>query len=170
MEDIIRQQAQTIARMQQNNEDLMKQLQGAINKKKGDEEIEIKEESSIEIEYNSGQNKNKNEIKSINGSKEYGKHADKRVTERNMSKNGNQMIEQNHEVSQFFNNPDFMRQTMKMIRNLTTQKEIMGNHDKALISLESIPSGYNVQQRIYRDFQEPMLNAAHEKFGDNPQY
>ncbi|KAI0980763.1 hypothetical protein GJ496_001445 [Pomphorhynchus laevis] len=84
MEDIIRQQAQTIARMQQNNEVIMKQLQGAINNK-GDEKMEIEEESSIEMEYKSGQNKNKSEIKSI-----IGKHADKRVTERNMPKNGNQ--------------------------------------------------------------------------------
>ncbi|KAI0985885.1 hypothetical protein GJ496_007284 [Pomphorhynchus laevis] len=80
MEDIIRQQAQTIVRMQQNNEDLMRQLQGAINNKKGDEEIKVEEESSIEIEYKSGQNTNKSVIKSINGSKEYGKHPDKRVT------------------------------------------------------------------------------------------
>ncbi|KAI0985204.1 hypothetical protein GJ496_002528 [Pomphorhynchus laevis] len=72
MEDIICQQAQTIVQMQQNNIDLMRQLQGAINNKKGDEKMEIKEESSIEIEYNSGQNKNKSEIKSINGIKNMG--------------------------------------------------------------------------------------------------
>ncbi|KAI0985250.1 hypothetical protein GJ496_002293 [Pomphorhynchus laevis] len=70
----------TIARMQQNNEDLMRQLQGEIANKKGDEEMEIEDESSIEIEYKSGQNKNKSEIKSINWSKEYGRHVDKRVT------------------------------------------------------------------------------------------
>ncbi|KAI0977708.1 hypothetical protein GJ496_005707 [Pomphorhynchus laevis] len=61
-----------------------------------------------------------------------------------------------------------MRQTMEMIRNPTTIQEITRNHDRALINLESLPSGYNVRQRIYRDFQEPMLNVAHEQFGDNP--
>ncbi|KAI0981355.1 hypothetical protein GJ496_000046, partial [Pomphorhynchus laevis] len=70
--------------------------------------------------------------------------------------------EQNHEVSQFVNNPDLMRQTMEMIRNPTTIQEITRNHDRALINLESLPNGYNVRQIIYRDFQEPMLNVAHE--------
>ncbi|KAI0982386.1 hypothetical protein GJ496_006672 [Pomphorhynchus laevis] len=78
------------------------------------------------------------------------------------------VIEQNPEVSQFFNNPDFMRQTMEMIRNPTTLQEIMRNHDRALINLESLPGGYNALQRIYRDFQEPMLNATQEQFGYNP--
>ncbi|KAI0985170.1 hypothetical protein GJ496_008645 [Pomphorhynchus laevis] len=90
--DIIRQQAHIIAQMQQNNEDLMLQLQGAINNKKGDEKMEIEEESSIEMEYKSGQNENKSKIKSINGSKEFGKHRDKRVTERNMSKKETRLI------------------------------------------------------------------------------
>ncbi|KAI0978193.1 hypothetical protein GJ496_000208 [Pomphorhynchus laevis] len=56
---------------------------------------------------------------------------------------------------------------MEMIRNPTTIQEITRNHDRALINLESLPSGYNVRQRIYRDFQEPMLNVAHDQFGDN---
>ncbi|KAI0978657.1 hypothetical protein GJ496_002839 [Pomphorhynchus laevis] len=76
--------------------------------------------------------------------------------------------EQNHEVSQFINNPDLMCQTMEMIRIPTTIQEITRNHDRALINLERLPSGYKVRQRIYRDFQEPMLNVAHEQFGDNP--
>ncbi|KAI0979038.1 hypothetical protein GJ496_003421 [Pomphorhynchus laevis] len=76
--------------------------------------------------------------------------------------------EQNHEVSQFVNNPDLMCQTMEMIRIPTTIQEITRNHDRALINLERLPSGYKVRQRIYRDFQEPMLNVAHEQFGDNP--
>ncbi|KAI0984245.1 hypothetical protein GJ496_007580 [Pomphorhynchus laevis] len=77
-------------------------------------------------------------------------------------------MEQNHEVSHFFNNPDFMRQTMEMIRIPTTIQVITRNHDRDLINLESLPSGFYVLQRIYRDFQEPMLNVAHEQFGDNP--
>ncbi|KAI0979723.1 hypothetical protein GJ496_002951 [Pomphorhynchus laevis] len=76
--------------------------------------------------------------------------------------------EQNHEVSQFVNNPDLMCQTMEMIRIPTTIQEITRNHDRALINLESLPSRYNVGQKIYRDFQESMLNVAHEQFGDNP--
>ncbi|KAI0986847.1 hypothetical protein GJ496_001596 [Pomphorhynchus laevis] len=78
------------------------------------------------------------------------------------------VIEQNHEVSQFLNNPDVMRQTIEVIRNPTTLQEITRNHDRALINLGSLPSGNNVRQGIYREFQEPMLNVAHEQFGDSP--
>ncbi|KAI0985000.1 hypothetical protein GJ496_008044 [Pomphorhynchus laevis] len=49
-----------------------------------------------------------------------------------------------------------------MIRNPVTLQEITRNHDMALINLESLPSGYNALQRIYSDFREPMLNAAHD--------
>ncbi|KAI0982273.1 hypothetical protein GJ496_009169 [Pomphorhynchus laevis] len=52
-------------------------------------------------------------------------------------------MEQNHEVSQFYNNPDLTRQTMEMIRNPTTIQEITRNHDRALNNIESLPSGYN---------------------------
>ncbi|KAI0979622.1 hypothetical protein GJ496_003298 [Pomphorhynchus laevis] len=61
-----------------------------------------------------------------------------------------------------------MRQTMEMIRNPTTLQEIMRKHNTALINIENLPSGYNVLQRIYSDFQEPMLNVVQEQFGDNP--
>ena len=30
------------------------------------------------------------------------------------------------------------------------------------------PGGYNALMRLYRDIQEPMLNAAQEGFGSNP--
>ena len=34
--------------------------------------------------------------------------------------------------------------------------------------LQSIPGGFNALQRMYRDVQEPMMNAAQEGFGSNP--
>lgn len=78
------------------------------------------------------------------------------------------VLEQNPEIAQVFNNPEFLRQTMEMIRNPTTLQEMMRNHDRALINLESLPGGYNALQRLYRDFQEPMMNATQEQFGYNP--
>ncbi|KAI0985604.1 hypothetical protein GJ496_007103 [Pomphorhynchus laevis] len=61
-----------------------------------------------------------------------------------------------------------MHQSMEIIRNPTTLQEIMINHDRVLINLESFSSGYNALQRIYRDFQGLMLYVAHEQLGDNP--
>jgi ubiquilin len=43
----------------------------------------------------------------------------------------------------------------------------MRSHDRAMSNLESVPGGYNALHRIYRDIQEPMLNAA-SGFGSNP--
>jgi ubiquilin len=33
---------------------------------------------------------------------------------------------------------------------------------------QSLPGGFNALQRMYRDIQEPMLNAAQEGMGQNP--
>ncbi|CAG9133157.1 unnamed protein product [Plutella xylostella] len=45
-------------------------------------------------------------------------------------------------------------------------QELMRSHDRALSNLESIPGGYNALQRMYRDIQEPMLNAASSMAGN----
>lgn len=57
---------------------------------------------------------------------------------------------------------------MEIARNPAMLQELMRSQDRALSNLESIPGGYNALQRMYRDIQEPMLNAAQEQFGGNP--
>ena len=66
------------------------------------------------------------------------------------------------------NNPELLRQTMEIARNPAMLQELMRSQDRALSNLESIPGGYSALQRMYRDIQEPMLNAAQEQFGGNP--
>lgn len=66
------------------------------------------------------------------------------------------------------NNPELLRQTMELARNPAMLQELMRSHDRAISNLESIPGGYSALQRMYRDIQEPMLNAATEQFGRNP--
>lgn len=34
--------------------------------------------------------------------------------------------------------------------------------------VQSLPGGFNALQRMYRDIQEPMMNAATEGLGNNP--
>ena len=36
------------------------------------------------------------------------------------------------------------------------------------VHCQSIPGGFNALQRMYRDIQEPMMDAATEGFGSNP--
>ncbi|CAO1438277.1 unnamed protein product [Diamesa serratosioi] len=77
------------------------------------------------------------------------------------------LMQRNPEISHMLNNPDLLRQTMELTRNPAMLQELMRSHDRAMSNLESVPGGYNALHRIYRDIQEPMLNAAAD-FGSNP--
>lgn len=76
-------------------------------------------------------------------------------------------MQRNPEISHMLNNPELLRQTMELARNPAMLQELMRSHDRAMSNLESVPGGYNALTRIYRDIQEPMLNAA-SGFGSNP--
>lgn len=78
------------------------------------------------------------------------------------------LMQRNPEISHMLNNPDLLRQTMELARNPSMLQELMRSHDRAMSNLESVPGGYSALQRIYRDIQEPMLNAASEQFSRNP--
>lgn len=78
------------------------------------------------------------------------------------------LMQRNPEISHMLNNPDLLRQTMELARNPAMLQELMRSHDRAMSNLESVPGGYSALQRIYRDIQEPMLNAATESLAGNP--
>ncbi|KAL7016260.1 hypothetical protein ACKWTF_009980 [Chironomus riparius] len=77
------------------------------------------------------------------------------------------LMSRNPEISHMLNNPELLRQTMELARNPAMLQELMRSHDRAMSNLESVPGGYNALHRIYRDIQEPMLNAT-GAFGSNP--
>merc|ERR1719259_1150862 len=79
-----------------------------------------------------------------------------------------QLMDRNPEINHMLNNPDILRQTMEIARNPAMMQELMRNQDRAMSNLESIPGGQSALQRMYRDIQEPMLNAAQDQFGANP--
>ena len=70
------------------------------------------------------------------------------------------LVERNPEIQHMLNNPQLMRETMEMARNPAALSELMRSHDRALSNLESVPGGFNALSRIYREVQEPMMNAA----------
>ena len=76
-----------------------------------------------------------------------------------------QLMERNPEISHMLNNPDILRQTMEVARNPAMLQELMRNHDRAMSNLESLPGGQSALQRMYRDIQEPMLDAAQQQMG-----
>ncbi|CAG5122121.1 unnamed protein product [Candidula unifasciata] len=79
-----------------------------------------------------------------------------------------ELMERNPEITHMLNNPELMRQTMELARNPAMLQELMRSQDRAMSNLESIPGGFNALQRMYRDIQEPMMNAAQETIGSNP--
>ncbi|XP_025077166.1 ubiquilin-1-like isoform X1 [Pomacea canaliculata] len=79
-----------------------------------------------------------------------------------------ELMERNPEITHMLNNPDLMRQTMELARNPAMLQELMRSQDRAMSNLESLPGGFNALQRMYRDIQEPMMNAAQESLGTNP--
>lgn len=78
-----------------------------------------------------------------------------------------QLVERHPEINHMLNNPEMLRQTMEMARNPSMLQELMRTQDRALSNLESIPGGFSALQRMYRDVQEPFMNAASEEFSRN---
>jgi ubiquilin len=78
------------------------------------------------------------------------------------------LMERNPEIQHMLNNPTLLRETMELARNPAALQELMRHHDRALTNLENIPGGFSALQRLYRDVEEPMMNAARDSFGRNP--
>ena len=87
-----------------------------------------------------------------------------------------QIMDSNPEIRHMFNNPQLIRQALEMARNpsmmqvvnfshvlilwLFINQEMMRNQDRALSNLEALPGGMNALERLYRDVQEPMMDAT----------
>ncbi|CAH8653417.1 unnamed protein product [Dicrocoelium dendriticum] len=71
-----------------------------------------------------------------------------------------ELMERNPEVSHMLNNPELLRQSLEIARNPAMMQEMVRNYDRALSNLEAVPGGMNHLQRIFRDIQEPLMNAA----------
>jgi ubiquilin len=78
------------------------------------------------------------------------------------------LVERNPEIQHMLNNPSLMRETMELARNPSALQELMRHHDRAISNLENVPGGFNALQRIYREVEEPMMEATRDSFGSNP--
>jgi len=76
-----------------------------------------------------------------------------------------EVMERNPEIRQMLNNPEVLRQMMDIARNPSRLQEMTRTMDRQMQNLESLPGGRNVLERMYRDIQEPVLNAMG---GPNP--
>merc|ERR1711892_541130 len=76
-----------------------------------------------------------------------------------------EVMERNPEIRQMLNNPEVLRQMMDIARNPSRLQEMTRTMDRQMQNLEAMPGGMNILQRMYRDVQEPVLNAMG---GPNP--
>lgn len=76
-----------------------------------------------------------------------------------------EVMERNPEIRQMLNNPEVLRQMMEIARNPSRLQEMTRTMDRQMSNLESMPGGQAILQRMYRDVQEPVLNAMG---GPNP--
>merc|ERR1711970_1275820 len=76
-----------------------------------------------------------------------------------------EVMERNTEIRQMLNNPEVLRQMMEIARNPSRLQEMTRTMDRQMQNLEAMPGGMNILQRMYRDVQEPVLNAMG---GPNP--
>eukprot|EP01120_Amphizonella_sp_Union-15-10_P016866 TRINITY_DN9150_c0_g1_i1.p1 TRINITY_DN9150_c0_g1~~TRINITY_DN9150_c0_g1_i1.p1 ORF type:complete len:442 (+),score=54.02 TRINITY_DN9150_c0_g1_i1:41-1366(+) len=89
------------------------------------------------------------------------------------------LVSRNPEIGHVLNDPQTLRQTMEMARNPALMREMMRNSDRAMSNISNHPEGFNMLSRMYRNVQEPMMNAtlsenpylqfsANERSSDNP--
>ena len=76
-----------------------------------------------------------------------------------------EVMDRNPEIRQMLNNPEVLRQMMEIARNPSRLQEMTRTMDRQMQNLEAMPGGMNILQRMYRDVQEPVLNAMG---GPNP--
>lgn len=71
-----------------------------------------------------------------------------------------QVMENNPQLAHVLNDPNVLRQTVEMMRNPNAMREAMRSQDLAMSHIENHPEGFNALRRMYRDVQEPMMQAT----------
>ncbi|KAI8342118.1 hypothetical protein BC941DRAFT_415412 [Chlamydoabsidia padenii] len=70
------------------------------------------------------------------------------------------LVEENPEIGHAINNPDFLRQSIEMMRNPELMREAQRSNDRALSNIEALPGGFNHLRRMYSTIQDPLESAT----------
>lgn len=70
-----------------------------------------------------------------------------------------QLLDSNPELRQVFNDPAMMQQAMQMMRNPAAMQQAMRSQELAMSQLENIPGGFSALSSMYRNLQEPLMEA-----------
>ncbi|GAB0181104.1 ubiquilin-2-like [Grus japonensis] len=79
-----------------------------------------------------------------------------------------QLAEGNPEIRQIFTNPHTIREILEASSSPAIMQEIIRNRDVAMNNLESIPGGYRALEQLYREIEEPILDAVQAQLGNDP--
>ncbi|XP_035425436.1 ubiquilin-1-like [Cygnus atratus] len=78
-----------------------------------------------------------------------------------------QLAEQNPEIGHILTNPHTIREILEAYSSPAVMQEMVRNHDLAMNNLESIPGGYSALEQLYREIEEPILDAVQAQIGNN---
>lgn len=79
-----------------------------------------------------------------------------------------QLAEENPEIGHLLSNPHTIREMLEAFNSPAVMQEMIRNHDLAMNNLESIPGGYSALEQLYREIEEPILDAVEEHMVPNP--
>ncbi|XP_014809511.1 PREDICTED: ubiquilin-1-like [Calidris pugnax] len=77
-----------------------------------------------------------------------------------------QLTEENPEIGRILTNT--IREILEAPNNPAVMQEMIRNRDVAISNLESNPGMYSTLEQLYREFEEPILNALQAQLGNNP--
>merc|ERR1712054_325827 len=70
-----------------------------------------------------------------------------------------QLMEQRPEIARMFEDPEFLQQSMQMMRNPSLMREMQRNADRAMGQLDVMPGGHNALVRAHSDMVDPLMAA-----------
>merc|ERR1719281_922054 len=74
-------------------------------------------------------------------------------------------MDRNPHLRHALNDPETLRQAMRMVQNPNLYNHMMRNNDQALRNIESMPGGFNALSRMYSNIQAPMESAMDSMTG-----
>ncbi|XP_021239586.1 ubiquilin-1-like [Numida meleagris] len=78
-----------------------------------------------------------------------------------------QLAEQNPEIIRMLTSSHTVRDILEACSSPAVMQEMIRNHDLAMNNLESLPGGYSVLEQLYREIEEPILDAVQTQMEDN---
>ncbi|XP_072201761.1 ubiquilin-1-like [Excalfactoria chinensis] len=78
-----------------------------------------------------------------------------------------QLAEQNPEISRMLTSSHAVQDILEACSSPAVMQEVIRNHDLAMNNLESIPGGYSILEQLYREIEEPILDAVQTQMEDN---